>query len=85
MNELYRIIEDKIKNAGYPDEISGQYIYDEVSDFIEDKEAGTYLFISKDHNNLIFEYKIDVLDDEFNLSYLKITTPEKEYLIDFDN
>ena len=37
--------------------------------------------------NLFFlssEYKIDVMDEQFNLSYIDINTPNKKYHVDFD-
>ena len=33
----------------------------------------------------IYEYKIDVMEDQFNLSYLDIKANGKTYHIDFDN
>ena len=38
MEELYRMIEDKIYAAGYEGQVSGEEIYDEICDEIEDKE-----------------------------------------------
>lgn len=84
MNELYQLVEDKIKAAGYQKEISGAVIYDEICNFIEDKENGTYIFLSKHDLDQVFEYKIDVMEDSFNLSYITITSPEENYHIDFD-
>ena len=43
MDELYQAIEEKIKAAGYPREISGQAVYEDICDQIEGKENGTYL------------------------------------------
>ena len=37
MEEIYRLIEDKIKAAGYNGAVSGEEIYDEICDEIEDK------------------------------------------------
>ena len=39
MEEIYRILEEKIKAAGYPYEISGMEIYDEICDEIDGKET----------------------------------------------
>ena len=47
MKELYRIIEEKIKNSGYPGEINGEEFYDEVSREADEKENGTYIFLIK--------------------------------------
>ena len=85
MEELYRMIEDKIYAAGYEGQVSGEEIYDEICDEIEDKEVGSYIFMSKKEDDTIYEYKIDVMEDQFNLSYLDIKANGKTYHIDFDN
>ncbi|MCI6456210.1 MAG: hypothetical protein PUJ51_18400 [Clostridiales bacterium] len=85
MEELYRMIEDKIYAAGYEGQVSGEEIYDEICDEIEDKEEGSYIFMSKKEDDTIYEYKIDVMEDQFNLSYLDIKANGKTYHIDFDN
>lgn len=84
MEELYELIEDKIKKAGYKGRIDGQEIYEEICDEIEDRENGSYIFMSKKEDDVFFEYKIDVLDDEFNLGYININTPSGVISIDFD-
>ena len=84
MEELYKFIEDKIAQAGYTGSVSGREIYDEISDEIEDKEEGSYIFMSKKENDVFFEYKIDVMEENFNLSYIDINTPEGKIHIDFD-
>ncbi|CEN88834.1 Uncharacterised protein [[Clostridium] sordellii] len=84
MEEIYRLIEEKIKNAGYNGPISGEEIYDEICDEIEDKENGSYIFMSKKEDDVLFEYKIDVMDENFNLSYIDIVTPVGKVHIDFD-
>ena len=85
MEELYRMIEDKIYAAGYEGQVSGEEIYDDICDEIEDKEEGSYIFMSKKEDDTIYEYKIDVMEDQFNLSYLDIKANGKTYHIDFDN
>ena len=40
MNELYELIEKKIKASGYPRPISGADVYDDICDQIEGKENG---------------------------------------------
>ena len=85
MEELYRMIEDKIYASGYEGKVSGEEIYDEICDEIEDKEEGSYIFMSKKEDDTIYEYKIDVMEDQFNLSYLDIKANGKTYHIDFDN
>ncbi len=84
MEEIYRLIEEKIKDSGYLGYVSGEEIYDEICDEIEEKENGSYIFMSKKEDDVFFEFKIDVMDENFNLSYIDINTPEKKYHIDFD-
>ena len=84
MQELYDMIEERIRKGGYPSKVDGSDIYNEICDEIEDKDPGTYLFMSKKTDNIFYEYKVEVLENEFNLSYVDIHTPEKVYHIDFD-
>lgn len=85
MEEFYAAIEEKILDSGYPGPIDGEELYDEICDEIEDKEDGTYLFMSKKPNGAIFEYRVDVMEENFNLSYVHITAETGTYHIDFDN
>ena len=85
MNELYEAIEAKIKASGYPREISGEAVYNDICDQMEEKENGTYLFLSKKDNGVVFEYKVDILDESFNLSYVHITANNDTFHIYFDN
>ena len=84
MNELYQAIEKKIKESGYPREISGQMVYEDICEQIDGKENGVYLLISKFEADVIFEYHITIMDDEFNLVVLTMRTPEGEFVVDFD-
>lgn len=84
MNELYEAIEAKIKSSGYPREISGSDVYNDICDQIEGKENGSYILLSKFEDDVIFEYHITIMDDEFNLGVLTMKTPEGEYQVDFD-
>ncbi len=84
MKELYEAIENKIKAAGYPRDISGLAVYDDICDQIEGKENGTYLLLSKFEDDVILEYNITIMDDEFNLGLLTLKTPEGEYQVNFD-
>ena len=84
MNALYRAIEKKIKESGYPREISGQAVYEDICDQIDGKENGTYLLLSKFEEDVIFEYNITVMDEEFNLGVLTMRTPEGVFCADFD-
>ena len=49
----------------------------------EKKMALTFL-LSKVEDDVIFEYHITVMDDEFNLGLLTIRTPEGVFETDFD-
>lgn len=84
MNELYEAIENKIKESGYPRAVSGLDVYDDICDQIEGKENGTYLLLSKFEDDVIFEYNITIMDDQFNLGILTIKSPEGEFQVDFD-
>ena len=74
MEEFYKAIEDKIKASGYPGEVNGEDIYNDICDQMEEKD-----------NGVVFEYKVDILDESFNLSYVHITANNDTFHIDFDN
>lgn len=84
MEELYEMIEEKIRRAGYKGHVDGQEIYDEICDEIDDRENGSYIFMSKKEDDVFFEYKIDIMDEDFNLSYIHINTPTGIITVDFD-
>ena len=84
MEEIYKMIELKIKATGYPRRISGEAVYDDICDQIEDKENGAYLLISKFEDDVVFEYQITIMDDDFNLSVLTIKSPEGTFRVNFD-
>ena len=84
MEELYQAIEEKIKSSGYPREISGEAVYDDIGDQIDGKENGTYVLLSKFEDDVIFEYHITVMDHEFNLGILTMRLPEGVYAVNFD-
>ena len=84
MNELYELIEQKIKESGYPREISGEAVYNDIWDQIEGKENGIYLLLSKFEEDVIFEYHITIRDEDFNLGILTMRTPEGTFEVDFD-
>lgn len=84
MDELYQAIEEKIKAAGYPREISGQAVYEDICDQIEGKENGEYILLSKIEDDVIFEYHITIHDEDFNLGILAMKTPEGTFEADFD-
>lgn len=84
MDEFFRAIEEKIRESGYQETVDGEAIYNTICDEIEEKEEGTYLFLSKQDDGSLFEYKVDVMEENFNLSYLHITTKSDSFHIDFD-
>lgn len=85
MNEIYEAIELKIKASGYPLEVDGSAIYNDICDEIDEKENGTYLLLSKYNDTDVFEYQVNIFEEDFNLSALTITTPNQVYHIDFDD
>lgn len=84
MEEIYKAIEDKIKEAGFERDVDGSDVYDDICEQIEDKEPGTYLVMSKFFDDVVFEYTVTVMEDEFNLSLLTIVQGEERIVIDFD-
>ena len=59
-------------------------VADIICDQIEGKENGSYVVLSKFDDDVIFEYHITVMDDEFNLGVLTMRTPEGVFETDFD-
>lgn len=84
MNEIYEAIEKKIREAGFTRDIDGRDVYDDICEQIEDKEPGTYLVMSKFFDDVVFEYTVTVMDEEFNLSTLTIVQGQERIVIDFD-
>lgn len=84
MNELYEAIEEKIKSSGYPRPIHGADVYDDICDQIDGKEDGEYVLMSKFEDDVIFEYHITIMEEEFNLGILTMRTPEGVFEVDFD-
>lgn len=84
MQEIYDMIEQKIREAGYLGEVDGYDIYNEISDQIEDKEPGSYIFMSKKTDDIFYEYKVDVMEEEFNLSYVDIHEGDSVIHVNFD-
>lgn len=85
MEEIYRAIEEKIREAGFLREVNGSQVYDDICEQIEDKEPGTYILLSKFFDDVVFEYAVTIMEDEFNLSTLTIVEGDKRTVIDFDN
>ena len=84
MEEIYQAIEETIRAAGYEVPVKGEEIYEEICDEIEDKEPGAYVFMSKKTDDTFFEYKIQIFEDQFNLSAIDIHTPDRIFHADFD-
>lgn len=84
MEELYQLIEEKIKKAGYPGEIDGREFYDEVSAEADSQENGTYIFIVKKTDTFYYQGCMEIMDDEFDLHYVDIHVGEAVYHVDFD-
>ena len=84
MKAYYKAIEEKIKLSGYPGVINGESIYDDICEEIEDKEDGSYIFMCKQEDDTYFEYKIDVMEDSFNLAYMIIHSGDQEWRVAFD-
>ena len=84
MNELYELIEQKIKESGYPREISGEAVYNDICDQIEGKDNGEYILLSKFEDDVVFEYHITIQEEDFNLGILTMRTPEGTFEVDFD-
>ena len=84
MEELYKAIEEKIKESGYPRKISGEEVYDDICDQIDGKDKGEYILLSKFEDDVTFEYHITIQDEGFNLGILTMRTPEGVFQTDFD-
>ena len=84
MEELYRLIEEKIRNSGYPGEIDGKEFYNEVSDEADEQEEGTYIFMIKKSDTLFYQGCMEIMKNQFDLHYVDIHDGEKVYHVDFD-
>lgn len=84
MEEFYQAIEETIRMTGYEGPVNGEEIYNDICDEIDDKEPGAYIFMSKKTDDTFFEYKIQIFEDQFNLSSVDIHTPDQVYHADFD-
>lgn len=84
MDELYALIEEKIKAAGYPDEVDGREFYTDVSDEADEQSEGTYLFTIKKSETLIYQGCMEILSDQFDLHYVDIISNGETYHVDFD-
>ena len=85
MDEIYRAIEEKVRAVGYPGEVDGFAVYEDICNQIEDRENGSYVLISKTGEVIWYEYVLEVMEENFNLSVMIIHTGEGDYRIDFDS
>ena len=84
MEELYKIIEEKIKKSGYPGTVDGCEFYNEVSDEADEKENGTYIFLIKKSDTLFYQGCMEVLYSQLDLHYVDIHDGDAVYHVDFD-
>lgn len=84
MEELYQLIEEKIKATGCPCDIDGREFYCDISAEVEEKENGTYVFIIQKGDALSYHGCMKIMDEEFDLHYVDIHVGEQVYHVDFD-
>lgn len=84
MEELYEMIEERIRQSGFPGEIDGEEFYNDISAEAEDQEEGSYVFVIKKEDNLSYQGCMTIMEDQFDLHYVDILAGEKSYHIDFD-
>ena len=83
MEELYRLIEERIRSSGYPGPVDGETFYDEVSAEADEHENGTYLFLIKKTDTDFYQGCMEILDDAFDLKYVDIHENGRVYNVDF--
>ena len=84
MEELYSIIEEKIKKSGYSGAIDGEEFYNEVSEEADEKENGTYIFLIKKSDTVFYQGCMEIMDSQFDLHYVDIHDGDVVYHVDFD-
>lgn len=84
MEELYQLIEEKIKASGYPGTIDGREFYEDISNEADAQEDGTYVFIVKKNDELSYKGCMTILEEEFDLHYVDIHENEESWHVDFD-
>lgn len=84
MEELYKIIEERIQNSGYTGVIDGKEFYQDVSAEADEKENGTYIFIIKKTEELMYKGCMTISDEQFDLHYVDIHEGETSWHVDFD-
>lgn len=84
MEELYQLIEAKIREAGYQGEIDGREFYNDISEEVDDKEDGVYMFLIKKSDTLSYQGCMTIMEDDFDLHYVDIIEGEAVCHVDFD-
>lgn len=84
MEELYKMIEQRIKDSGYTGVIDGRTFYHDVSAEADEKENGTYIFIIKKTEQLMYKGCMTISDDQFDLHYVDILEENSSWHVDFD-
>ncbi|MCQ2508702.1 MAG: hypothetical protein MJ097_07950 [Dorea sp.] len=84
MNELYKLIEKMIRDAGFPKPVDGRDFYNDISDEADEKENGTYMFMIKKEDNLLYKGCMDIRDDDFDLHFVDLILDGQTYHVDFD-
>ena len=85
MEELYELIEKKIRKAGYPGRVDGKEFYEDVSAQADEHENGTYLFLIKKTDTICYKGCMEIMDDQFNLHYVDIHDGDQIYHVEFDD
>lgn len=84
MEELYELIEEKIRRSGFPGHIDGAEFYDDVSREADEQESGSYLFLIKKDDLVSYEGSMEIMESQFDLHYVDIHVGEKTFHVDFD-
>lgn len=84
MDELYQMIEERIKTSGYPGMIDGSEFYHDISEEADEKENGTYMFLIKKSDTLSYQGCMTIMDEQFDLHYVDIHEGIAVYHVDFD-
>lgn len=83
MDELYAMIEERIKASGFPGKINGREFYKDVSDEADEQSEGMYMFVIKKEEGLSYQGCMDIFEDQFDLHYVDIICGEDKYHVDF--
>lgn len=84
MEELFAVIEEKIKASGYPGEIDGEEFYNDISDEADAQGEGSFVVLIKKSDLLSYEARVDVLEDAIDVHTCEIHFGEQHYHVDFD-